>query len=122
LQNKPLTVYGDGSQSRSFCYVDDLVSGLVRLMKSGDETTGPVNLGNPVEFTMRELADKVLAITGSRSVIESRPLPQDDPKQRQPNIARARAQLGWTPEIRLEEGLKKTVAYFDELLRGSAVQ
>jgi UDP-glucuronate decarboxylase len=122
LQNKPLTVYGDGSQSRSFCYVDDLVSGLVRLMKSGDETTGPVNLGNPVEFTMRELADKVLAITGSRSVIEFRPLPQDDPKQRQPNIARARAQLGWTPEIRLEEGLKKTVAYFDELLRGAAVQ
>jgi UDP-glucuronate decarboxylase len=121
LQNKPLTVYGDGSQSRSFCYVDDLVSGLIRLMKSGDEITGPINLGNPVEFTMRELADKVIALTGSRSVIEFRPLPQDDPRQRQPNIERARAQLGWAPEVRLEDGLKKTIAYFDEFLRETEI-
>jgi UDP-glucuronate decarboxylase len=121
LQNKALTVYGDGSQSRSFCYVDDLVTGLVRLMKSGDDITGPINLGNPVEFTMRELADKVIAITGSRSKIEFRPLPQDDPRQRQPNIGRARAQLGWTPEVRLEDGLTKTIAYFDALLRSEPI-
>jgi UDP-glucuronate decarboxylase len=117
LRNKPLTVYGDGSQSRSFCYVDDLVAGLIRLMKSGDEIIGPVNLGNPVEFTMRELADKVVAITGSRSKIEFRPLPQDDPRQRQPNITRARAQLGWIPEVKLEDGLKETIAYFELLLK-----
>jgi len=117
LQNKPITVYGDGSQSRSFCYVDDLVDGLVRLMESADQITGPINLGNPVEFTMQQLADLVLALTGSRSKIEYHPLPQDDPKQRQPNIALARALLGWTPEIRLDDGLKKTVDYFDRLLR-----
>jgi UDP-glucuronate decarboxylase len=116
LQNKPLTVYGDGSQSRSFCYVDDLVSGLIRLMKSGDEVVGPLNLGNSVEFTMRDLAQKVIVLTGSRSVVEFCPLPQDDPKQRQPNIARARAQLDWEPKVSLEDGLKQTIEYFHSLL------
>ena len=121
LQNKPITIYGDGSQSRSFCYVDDLVAGLIALMESGDDVTGPINLGNPVEFTMRELADKVIALTGSRSKLEFRPLPQDDPRQRQPNTGRARASLGWNAAVNLEEGLKKTVAYFEHMLKTSTI-
>jgi UDP-glucuronate decarboxylase len=116
LKNKPITLFGDGNQTRSFCYVDDLVDGLVRLMESGDELTGPVNLGNPNEFTIRQLAEKVIALTGSRSKIETRPLPADDPRQRQPDISVAGSALKWAPKTQLEEGLKKTIAYFDATL------
>ncbi|MCS6878582.1 MAG: SDR family oxidoreductase [Geminicoccaceae bacterium] len=117
LLNRPLTVYGDGSQTRSFCYVDDLVDGLIRLMDTPDQITGPINLGNPAEFTILELAEKVIDKTGSRSRIEFRPLPPDDPAQRQPDITRARELLGWQPKVSLDEGLVRTIAYFDELLR-----
>jgi UDP-glucuronate decarboxylase len=116
LRGEPLTLYGDGQQSRSFCYVDDLVEALVRLMATPDDFTGPVNTGNPVEFTIRELAEQVLALTGSTSVIEQRPLPADDPTQRQPDITLARERLGWEPKVALAEGLRPTVAYFRELL------
>ena len=111
-RGEPITLYGDGSQTRSFCYVDDLVDGLVRLMDSPASFTGPVNLGNPNEFTMRELAELVLVETGSSSQFINLPLPQDDPKQRQPNIALAKAALGWEPKVKLAEGLKPTVAFF----------
>jgi UDP-glucuronate decarboxylase len=117
LKNKPITIYGDGSQTRSFCFVDDLVDGLIRLMESPDECTGPINLGNPVEFTILELARKVIELTGSNSKIIREPLPQDDPKQRQPDILLAKKTLQWEPKVNLEEGLKKTITYFDELLR-----
>jgi len=116
LRNKPITLFGDGNQTRSFCYVDDLVDGLIRLMDSGDDLTGPVNLGNPNEFTIRQLAEKVIALTGSRSKIELRPLPTDDPKQRQPDISLARSALKWAPKVQVDEGLKKTIAYFDATL------
>ena len=116
LKNEPITLYGDGNQTRSFCYVSDLVDGLVRLMGSPDDVTGPINLGNPGEFSIRELAERVVTLTGSRSQIELRPLPMDDPRQRQPDISQARKTLGWEPKIRLEEGLKTTVAYFEKLL------
>jgi UDP-glucuronate decarboxylase len=112
LRGEPITIYGDGSQTRSFCFVDDLVDGMIRLMNTGHETTGPINVGNPGEFTMLELAQAVLDITGSSSAIEHRPLPQDDPKQRQPNIDLARAELGWEPHVALRAGLEKTVDYF----------
>lgn len=112
LRGQPITIYGDGSQTRSFCYVDDLVEGFLRLMNTGPDATGPINLGNPVEFTMLELAEKVLTMTGSRSKLEFLPLPQDDPKQRQPNISKAKDTLGWEPRIQLEEGLQQTVNYF----------
>ena len=105
-------LYGDGSQTRSFCYVDDLVDGMVRLMDTGHEVTGPINVGNPGEFTMLELAQAVLEITGSSSAIEHRPLPQDDPKQRQPDISLARSKLGWEPSVPLTDGLRRTVDYF----------
>ncbi|MPY74212.1 MAG: NAD-dependent epimerase/dehydratase family protein [Alphaproteobacteria bacterium] len=117
LQGKPITVFGDGSQTRSFCYVDDLVRGLIALMDSPDSVTGPINLGNPGEFTILELAEKVIDMTGSRSKIDYHPLPQDDPTQRCPNITKARDHLDWQPVTPLQEGLKKTIAYFDELLR-----
>ena len=121
LRGEPITVFGDGSQTRSFCYVDDLVDGLMRLMDTADDVTGPVNLGNPVEFTMLELAQRVMALTGSRSEIVFRPLPQDDPRQRQPDIARARALLDWEPTVPLADGLERTVAYFrEELARAAA--
>ncbi len=116
LQNQPITVYGDGLQSRSFCYVDDLIEGFVRLMHSPDDFTGPVNLGNPGEFTIRELAEKVIALTNSKSEIVLKPLPCDDPQQRQPDITLAREKLGWEPRIRLEEGLRNTIPYFERLL------
>ena len=116
LKGEDITLYGDGSQTRSFCFVDDLVSGLISLMETGEEVTGPVNLGNPGEFTIRELAEAVIALTGSESELVFRPLPQDDPRQRRPDISRARELLGWQPHIRLEEGLKRTIAYFEELL------
>jgi UDP-glucuronate decarboxylase len=119
LQNQPITIYGDGAQTRSFCYVDDLVDGLQRLMSTPAEVTGPVNLGNPKEFTIRELAELVIELTGSRSVLDQKPLPQDDPRQRQPDIRRAREQLGWAPKIELREGLKQTIAYFEARLQGS---
>jgi UDP-glucuronate decarboxylase len=117
LLGRDITIYGDGSQTRSFCYVDDLIDGLVRLMNSPDEVTGPINLGNPVEFSMLQLADEVIALTGSRSRIVHRPLPQDDPRQRQPNISKAQEFLDWRPSVRLKEGLGKTIEYFENLLR-----
>ena len=116
LRNEAITVYGDGRQTRSFCYVDDLIEGFVRLMATPDAVTGPVNLGNPAEFTILDLADAVINLTGSRSRIVHRPLPEDDPMQRKPDIARAREWLDWTPQVKLEEGLKRTVAYFEGLL------
>ncbi|HTP61554.1 MAG TPA: UDP-glucuronic acid decarboxylase family protein [Burkholderiales bacterium] len=112
LRGSPITVYGAGAQTRSFCYVDDMVEALVRLMASPDGFTGPVNLGNPVEFTIHDLAKKVIALTGSKSRIVKRPLPADDPQQRQPDIALARKRLSWRPSTQLEQGLKKTIAYF----------
>ena len=115
LRAEPITLYGDGSQTRSFCYVDDLIDGLVRLMESDASITGPINIGNPDEFTMRELAEKVLAQTGSASTITTSPLPQDDPKQRQPDISRAKDYLGWVPKVSLADGLKPTVEYFKSL-------
>lgn len=117
LKNEPITIYGDGSQTRSFCYVDDLVECMLRFMASSDDFTGPMNMGNPGEFTIRELAEKVVALTGSGSVISYEPLPGDDPKQRRPDISLARKMLGWEPVVPLEEGLKKTVAYFEGQLR-----
>ena len=117
LKNKDITVYGDGSQTRSFCYVDDLVDGLIRLMESESEIVGPINLGNPSEFTIRQLAEIVIDLTGSASKIIDRPLPQDDPKQRQPDISKARELLGWQPIVPLVDGLVRTVAYFEELLK-----
>jgi len=119
LKNIPLTVYGDGSQTRSFCYVDDLVEVLIRLMESPDTFIGPVNTGNPVEFTILELAQKVIDMTGSKSEIIFKPLPNDDPKQRKPDITLAKKELGWEPKIKLNEGLKKTVEYFDNLLKAN---
>jgi UDP-glucuronate decarboxylase len=112
LSGRPITVFGDGRQTRSFCFVDDLIDGLVRLMESPDEVTGPVNLGNPGEFTIRELAEKVIALTGARSKLVFEALPTDDPKQRQPDIGLAKRALGWQPTVVLDEGLKKTVSYF----------
>lgn len=115
LQGNDITIYGDGLQTRSFCYVDDLIEGFVRLMASPSELTGPINLGNPSEFTIRELAETVLDLVGGSSKLIYRPLPHDDPKQRQPNIALAKSELDWSPKIPLKEGLKKTIAYFREL-------
>jgi UDP-glucuronate decarboxylase len=112
LQGEPISIYGDGSQTRSFCYVDDLIEGMIRLMETGPEVTGPVNIGNPHEFTIRELADKVIALTGSKSQIVQHPLPTDDPKQRQPDISKAKELLGWEPKVLLDEGLGRTVDYF----------
>ena len=112
LKGEDITIFGDGSQTRSFCYVDDLVEGMYRMMNSREGLTGPVNLGNPGEFTMLELARKVIALTGSRSKLVYRPLPQDDPAQRKPVIDLAKKELGWEPQIMLEEGLKKTIDYF----------
>jgi UDP-glucuronate decarboxylase len=116
LQGEDLTVYGDGGQTRSFCYVDDLIDGLIAFMQSSDEVVGPVNLGNPGEYTIREVAEMVLKLTGGRSSIVFKPLPQDDPTQRQPDITLARHALGWEPKVPLAEGLERTVAYFKTLL------
>ena len=119
LRREPITIYGDGTQTRSFCYVDDLIDGFIRLMATPDDFTGPVNLGNPGEFTIEQLAEKVLALTGSRSKIVYKPLPADDPKQRQPDISLANEKLGWTPKVPLDVGLERTIAYFDDLLGGT---
>ena len=116
FKGEDITIYGRGEQTRSFCYVDDLVEGMYRMMNSRDGFTGPVNLGNPGEFTMLELADKILELTGSKSKLVYRPLPQDDPMQRKPVIDLAEKELGWKPEIMLEEGLKRTIAYFERRL------
>jgi UDP-glucuronate decarboxylase len=116
LLNQDITVFGDGEQTRSFCYVDDLIRGLVSLMETQPDVIGPVNLGNPDEFTMRQLAELVLDLTGSRSKIVHRPLPQDDPRQRKPDISEAERVLGWRPAVALKEGLTKTIPYFEELL------
>lgn len=116
LTGRDITVFGDGSQTRSFCYVDDLVDGFVRLMNTGDDIVGPMNLGNPVEFTIAELANKVIGLTGSKSKVVYRPLPTDDPKQRRPDTSYATETLDWRPEVQLEVGLAHTIAYFDEML------
>lgn len=117
LKGEDITLYGDGQQTRSFCYVDDLVEGLIRLMESPDGVTGPINLGNPGEFTIKELAENVIDLTGSKSKMVNRPLPQDDPRQRQPDIALAKKELDWEPTIALRAGLTNTIAYFDDLLK-----
>lgn len=117
LKGEDITVYGDGQQTRSFCYVDDLVEGMVRMMKSRESFTGPVNLGNPGEFTMLELAEKVIALTGSNSRIVHKPLPQDDPVRRKPVIDLAKRELAWEPKVSLEEGLRRSIPYFREVLR-----
>jgi UDP-glucuronate decarboxylase len=116
LRGEPITIYGDGDHTRSFCYVDDLVDGLMALMDSEVGITGPINLGNPGEFTVRALAEQILMMTGSRSQLEFRPLPQDDPQQRQPMIVEAERVLGWKPEVQLQDGLKKTIAHFRSVL------
>ena len=117
LKGEDITLYGDGNQTRSFCYVSDLVTGLVSLMGTGPEFTGPVNIGNPGEFTIRQLAERVIDLTGSKSKLVNRPLPQDDPRQRQPDITLARDKLGWEPTVKLDDGLKPTIAYFEEEIR-----
>ena len=116
LKGEDLTIYGDGLQTRSFCYVDDLIEGMIRLMDTGDDVTGPINVGNPGEFTMIELAETVLKLTKSKSKLVRLPLPADDPKQRKPDITRARNTLGWEPKVNLEDGLKETISYFRNLL------
>ncbi len=116
LKGEPLTIYGDGSQTRSFCYVSDLVEGLVGLMEASDDVTGPVNLGNPRESTIRELAELIIEITGSKSSLEENPLPSDDPMQRCPDISLAESKLGWKPAVALEDGLEKTIRYFKDTL------
>ena len=117
LNNEDITIYGTGEQTRSFCYVDDLIEGFVRMMATSDDVTGPVNLGNPGEFTMLELAEKVLSFTGSKSKLVFKPLPQDDPKQRKPDIAKAKQVLDWQPEVSLDDGLKETIAYFKKAVK-----
>jgi len=116
LKNKDVTIYGDGKQTRSFCYVDDLVEGIIKMMNSREDFVGPVNLGTPTEFTILELAKKIIKLTDSKSKIIYKPLPEDDPKQRQPNINLAKKELNWEPKIQLEEGLKKTISYFEKIL------
>jgi UDP-glucuronate decarboxylase len=116
LKNEPITIYGDGRQTRSFCYVDDMIDGLIRMMKTPDDFTGPVNFGNPGEFTILELAQKILQLTGSKSEIIFQPLSVDDPRQRRPDIGLAKKELGWSPTVPLDEGLKKTIPYFQNIL------
>ena len=117
LRDEPITLFGDGNQTRSFCYVDDLIEGLIRLMETPKEVTGPINLGNPVEFTIRELAERVIDLTGSSSKLVYHPLPQDDPRQRQPNITQAREVLDWAPTVQIADGLKQTINYFEKLIQ-----
>jgi UDP-glucuronate decarboxylase len=116
LKGEDITIYGDGNQTRSFCYVDDMIKGFIRCMETGDDFTGPVNIGNPGEFTMLELADMTLKLTGSKSKLVFKPLPADDPRQRRPDIALAAEKLGWAPKVPLEEGLRRTIAYFQSIL------
>lgn len=121
LRNEPITVYGEGAQTRSFCYVDDLIEGFIRFMASPHECCGPVNLGNPGEFTILELAEKIISMTGSSSKIEFKPLPQDDPTQRRPDITKAKNEFGWEPKVPLEVGLEKTIAYFKQLIEEGGI-
>jgi len=118
LKGEPLTIYGKGNQTRSFCYVDDLIEGFIRLMNTPDDFTGPMNLGNPGEFSILELAEKIIEMTGSKSRMNFKPLPSDDPTQRKPDISLAKKTINWEPEISLEQGLNKTISYFDKLLNG----
>jgi UDP-glucuronate decarboxylase len=122
LLGRDITVFGDGLQTRSFCYVDDLIDGLIRLMNTSDTVTGPINIGNPTEFTILELASKIIELTGSRSRIVHRPRPQDDPQQRRPDISKANDVLGWSPQTPLADGLVRTIAYFEALLRDESVR
>jgi UDP-glucuronate decarboxylase len=122
LLNRDITVFGDGLQTRSFCYVDDLIDGLIRLMSTADDVLGPINIGNPTEFTMLELANQVVELTGSRSRLVFRPRPQDDPRQRRPDISKANDVLGWAPQTALKEGLLRTIGYFEELLRDESIR
>ena len=121
LTNQPITIYGDGAQTRSFCYVDDLIAGLTNFMETDDDLTGPINLGNPDEFTIAELAELIIEISGSRTKLTYTDLPTDDPKQRQPDIERARENLGWNPIVELRDGLARTIAYFEDLLSRSGM-
>jgi UDP-glucuronate decarboxylase len=120
LRNEPITIYGDGSQTRAFCYVDDLIEGFIRLMQTSDDVTGPVNLGNPVEISILALATRIIELTGSRSPLLTEPLPEDDPMQRCPDISLARRLLDWEPKVALEQGLGECIAYFDNVLRATA--
>jgi UDP-glucuronate decarboxylase len=117
LRGDDITLYGDGSQTRSFCYVDDLIEAMMRMMATSAEITGPINIGNPAEFTIRQLGELVVELTGSRSKLVFEPLPSDDPRQRQPDITLAREKLGWQPSVKLDDGLKETIAYFRRLIR-----
>ena len=118
LQGHDITIYGEGTQTRSFCYVDDLIEAFVRMMETPSDVTGPINIGNPHEFTIRELAELVIKLTGAKSKLRFEPLPSDDPRQRQPDISQAKLTLNWEPKTQLREGLTKTIAYFDNILRG----
>lgn len=120
LSNAPITIYGDGSQTRSFCYVDDLIEGFIRLMATPHEVTGPMNLGNPAEFTIKSLAEKIIEMTGSSSKLEQKPLPADDPIQRQPDISHAKEIIDWQPTVQLDEGLARTISYFEKLVKKAA--
>jgi UDP-glucuronate decarboxylase len=120
LTGEPITIYGEGEQTRSFCYCLDLIDAFVRIMGTDDDFTGPVNIGNPDEFTIRQLAEKVIEMTGSKSELVFKELPSDDPTQRRPDITKARKELGWEPQVKLEQGLEKTIAYFDGLLKSGA--
>ncbi|MET0440840.1 MAG: UDP-glucuronic acid decarboxylase family protein [Casimicrobiaceae bacterium] len=122
LTNAPITIYGEGRQTRSFCYVDDLVRGLIALMETGDDVTGPINLGNPDEYSIATLAQTIVELAASRSTIVRKPLPSDDPMQRQPDISRAKSTLGWTPTVALKDGLVRTIGYFDQLLKARLPQ
>lgn len=119
LKDEPITLFGDGLQTRSFCFVDDMIDAFIRLMRTPDDVTGPVNLGNPAEFTIRSLAETVIRLTGSASTLDYSPLPEDDPRQRQPDISLAQAMLGWSPTVKLEDGLKRTIAYFERIFRST---
>ena len=121
LLGRDITIYGEGAQTRSFCYVDDLIDGLMRLMETPDDVTGPINIGNPIEFTIRQLANQVIELTGSKSKIVQRPMPVDDPRQRRPDISKAQELLGWTPNVALQAGLVRTIAYFENLLKDTSV-
>jgi UDP-glucuronate decarboxylase len=120
LRGDDITIFGDGMQTRAFCYVDDLIEGFVRMMNTSDDVTGPINLGNPVELPMVELAERIIKLTGTKSSLVFRPLPQDDPMQRCPDISKARTILGWEPAVALETGLMRTIEYFDTMLRERA--
>lgn len=120
LKNEPITIYGDGSQTRSFCYVKDIIDAFVRIMETSDNFTGPVNIGNPNEFTIRQLAEKVIDLTDSMSKLINKPLPADDPIHRKPDITIAKEKLGWEPKVELEEGLRKTISCFDNMLKGNS--